>query len=107
MTSGVILLALVSQTHASTVVPVSHAATVDSGASVRPGSRAAGVSTRPTPGRGRRRAPLVGRDSVSTVADVNRLLMESQDVYVYRRGLDDIARYLCSLCFEKTCIYQF
>jgi len=54
MMLAVVLLALVSPTHAVTVGPVNHAATVASAAGVGPGSPAAGVSARPMPHPARR-----------------------------------------------------
>jgi len=98
MTTLPAVLSPANQTPACTVLRASRVRTADFRASVGRGSRGPGVSTPPTPNRGRRRPHLVDRDSASTAADVKRRPTGWHDVCAYHRGLDDIARSL-SVCF--------
>jgi len=89
----VVLLGLVNQTPATTVLHVSHATTARAlPASVSRDLQVLDVSTRTAPLTGRLPQPPADLDNVSTVADVKRQPTGLQDVSVYRRGLDDIVR---------------
>jgi len=91
---------LVSQTLVRTVPHVSLARTADIRACVGPGLRVSGVRSRPVGHHDRRLPAPVSRNSVSTEDVAKWRPTALRDVYVDDRGLDDIARFVCSLQFK-------